>query len=38
MAMNAKMNTIIDEEAGVDDGSSMGLKEDTEYGFGTADF
>jgi len=37
MAMNAKMNTIIEEEVGVDDGSSMGLNEDTEYGFGKAD-
>lgn len=33
MEMNAKLNAIIEEEVGADDGSSMGLKEDTEYVF-----
>jgi len=37
MTMNSKMNTIIDEEVGIDDGSSIGLKEDTDYGFSRAD-
>lgn len=37
MAMNAKMNAIIEEEVGLDDGSSMGLQQDTTYGFGKAD-
>ena len=35
--MNAKLNTIIKEEVGVDDGSSMGLKHDTEYAFSKVD-
>ncbi len=33
LAMNAKMNTIMEEEVGVDDGSSLGLKKDTDYAF-----
>jgi len=37
MAMNAKMNAIIEEEVGLDDGSSLGLHEDTDYGFSEAD-
>ncbi len=37
MDMNAKMNAIIKEEVGVDDGSSMGLKQQTEYAFTKAD-
>ena len=36
-AMNAKLNTIIKDEVGVDDGSSMGLKQDTEYAFTKVD-
>ena len=37
MAMNAKMNAIIKEEVGTDDGSSLGLNKDTEYAFSEAD-
>ena len=37
MAMNAKLNAIIDDEVGVDDGSSLGLRHDTQYGFSEAD-
>lgn len=37
MAMNAKMNAVIEEEVGVDDGRSLGLKHDTAYGFSEAD-
>jgi arylsulfatase A-like enzyme len=37
MAMNAKLNTIIKEEVGVDDGSSLGLNQDTEYAFSKVD-
>ncbi|MDF1746214.1 MAG: hypothetical protein P1V19_21115, partial [Gimesia sp.] len=37
MTMNDKLNTIIKEEVGVDDGSSMGLNQDTEYGFSKVD-
>jgi hypothetical protein len=37
MTMNAKLNAIIKEEVGVDDGSSMGLNKDTEYAFNQAD-
>ena len=37
MAMNTKLNVIIKEEVGVDDGSSMGLKQDTEYAFSKVD-
>jgi arylsulfatase len=37
MAMNSKLNAIIKEEVGVDDGSSMGLKQDTEFAFSKVD-
>jgi hypothetical protein len=37
MAMNAKLNAVIKEEVGVDDGSSMGLNQDTEYAFTKVD-
>ena len=37
MAMNAKLNAIIEEEVGIDDGSSLGLKQETEYGFSDPD-
>jgi arylsulfatase A-like enzyme len=37
MAMNAKLNAIIKEEVGRDDGSSMGLSQDTDYAFSKAD-
>jgi arylsulfatase len=37
MAMNSKLNAIIEEEVGVDDGSSLGLKRETKYGFSEAD-
>ena len=37
MAMNAKLNAIIDDEVGVDAGSSLGLRHDTQYGFSEAD-
>jgi arylsulfatase len=37
MAMNSKLNAIIKEEVGVDDGSSMGLKQDTEFAFSAVD-
>ena len=37
MAMNAKLNAIIEEEVGVDDGSSLGLKRETKYGFSDPD-
>ena len=33
LAMNAKLNTIIDEEIGAEDGSFLGLDVDTEYAF-----
>jgi hypothetical protein len=35
--MNAKLNAIIDEEVGTDDGSSLRLGRDTEYGFSKVD-
>jgi hypothetical protein len=37
MTMNGKLNTIIEEEVGVDDGSSLGLKAETEFGFSKID-
>ena len=37
MTMNGKLNTIIGEEVGVDDGSSLGLKAETEFGFSKID-
>jgi len=37
LAMNAKMNAIMKQEVGVDDGSSLGLNKDTDYGFSEAD-
>ncbi len=37
MTMNGKLNTIIGEEVGVDDGSSLGLKAETEFGFSEID-
>ena len=37
LAMNAKLNAIIDEEVGTDDGRSLGLSRDTEYGFSKVD-
>ncbi len=37
LAMNAKLNAIINEEVGVDDGSSLGLDEDTDYAFTEVD-
>jgi len=37
MTMNAKLNALIEEEVGVDDGSSLGLEQRTEYGFSNAD-
>ena len=37
MAMNDKLNALIEDEVGVDDGSSMGLRQDTEYAFSKAD-
>jgi arylsulfatase len=37
LAMNAKMNAIIEREVGVDDGSSMRLDEIKEFSFATAD-
>ena len=37
MAMNTKMNSILKEEVGVDDGSSMALGQDTDYAFSKVD-
>ena len=37
MAMNAKLNALIDEEVGVDDGSFMGLESMAEFGFTRGD-
>ncbi len=37
VAMNAKMNAILEKEVGVDDGSSLSLNRNTEYGFSEAD-
>ena len=37
MTMNAKLNKIIKDEVGVDDGSSMNLKQETDYAFSEAD-
>ena len=37
MEMNAKLNKIVDEEVGVDDGSSLHLKAETEYAFNKVD-
>lgn len=37
MAMNGKLNAIIEEEVGVDDGSLLGLSVETEYGFSKVD-
>ena len=37
MAMNGKLNAIIEEEVGIDDGTSLGLKAETEYGFSKVD-
>ena len=37
MTMNAKLNAILDEEVGIDDGSSLGLDTDTDYAFTKVD-
>ena len=37
LEMNTKMNTIVREEVGVDDESSVGLKQDTDYAFSRVD-
>ena len=37
MAMSSKLNAIIDDEVGVDDGSSIGLDANTNYAFTEAD-
>ncbi len=37
LAMNSKLNAIIKEEVGVDDGSSLGLQQDTNYAFNKVD-
>ena len=37
MEMNAKLNAIIKKEVGMDDGSSLGLKQDTDYVFSNVD-
>ena len=37
MAMNTKMNSILKEEVGVDDGSSLALGQDTDYAFSKVD-
>ena len=36
-AMSSKLNAIIDDEVGVDDGSSIGLDANTNYAFTEAD-
>jgi hypothetical protein len=37
MTMNTKLNTIIEDEAGIDDGSFLGLETVTEFGFSKVD-
>ena len=35
--MNTKLNALVDEEVGNDDGSSLGLAADTDYAFTKVD-
>ena len=37
LAMNTKLNALVDEEVGNDDGSSLGLAADTDYAFTKVD-
>jgi hypothetical protein len=37
MVMNKKLNTVIKEEVGIDDGSSLGISANTAYGFNKID-